>query len=71
MNKSNPNKSISLGKKNIGINDPVFFIAEIGSNFDSDLSRAKDLIYMAKESGADAAKFQHYSADTLVSDFWF
>jgi len=71
MNKSNPNKSISLGKKNIGINDPVFFIAEIGSNFDGDLSRAKDLICMAKESGADAAKFQHYSADTLVSDFGF
>ena len=26
---------------------------------------------MAKEAGADAAKFQHYTADSLVSDFGF
>ena len=26
---------------------------------------------MAKESGADAAKFQHYTASTLVSDLGF
>jgi N-acetylneuraminate synthase len=51
--------------------DPVYFIAEIGSNFDQDLNRAKDLIYKAKEAGADAAKFQHYTANSLVSDFGF
>ena len=62
---------ISIDGKRISKNDPVYFIAEIGSNFDQDLSRAKDLIYLAKESGADAAKFQHYTADTLVSDFGF
>jgi len=66
-----PYKTISIDKKNIGLNDPVYFIAEIGSNFDGDLSRAKDLIYMAKEAGADAAKFQHYTAASLVSDFGF
>ena len=50
---------------------PVKIIAEIGSNFDGNLKKAKDLIYAAKESGADVAKFQHYTADSLVSDIGF
>ena len=66
-----PEQEIIVDGKKIGNNSPVYFIAEIGSNFDQDLNRAKELIYLAKESGADAAKFQHYTADTLVSDFGF
>ena len=62
---------ISVNGKKIGEDEPTYFIAEIGSNFDQDLSRAKDLIYLAKEAGADAAKFQHYTAHTLVSDLGF
>jgi len=60
-----------LGDKKIGESSPVYFIAEIGSNFDGNLDRAKDLILMAKEAGADAAKFQHYTASSLVSDYGF
>ncbi len=48
-----------------------YFIAEIGSNFDGSLSRATELIELAKKSGADAAKFQHYTAKSLVSDLGF
>ena len=44
---------------------------ELNVNFDGDLNRAKELIKIAAENGADAAKFQHYTADTLVSDFGF
>lgn len=66
-----PATTIKIGKREISLNSPVYFIAEIGSNFDGDLNRAKDLIYLAKESGADAAKFQHYAADSLVSDVGF
>ncbi|VFQ46145.1 N-acetylneuraminate synthase family protein [Desulfoluna butyratoxydans] len=66
-----PSSVIHIDKKRISLSDPVYFIAEIGSNFDRDLSRAKDLIHLAKESGADAVKFQHYSAETLVSDEGF
>ena len=48
-----------------------YFIAEIGSNFDGSLSRATELIELAKKSGADAAKFQNYTAKSLVSDLGF
>jgi sialic acid synthase SpsE len=66
-----PSSSIFINGRKISKSDPVYFIAEIGSNFDRDLTRAKDLIYLAKEAGADAAKFQHYAADSLVSDYGF
>lgn len=66
-----PSPLLEIDGRRISKNDPVYFIAEIGSNFDHDLNRAKDLIYMAKEAGADAAKFQHYTAGTLVSDYGF
>lgn len=60
-----------IGNKEVGADHPVYFIAEIGSNFDQDMGRAKELIHLAKEAGADAAKFQHYTAKTLVSDTGF
>jgi sialic acid synthase SpsE len=66
-----PDPEIHIDGRRIGPGDPVYFIAEIGSNFDGDLSRAKALIHLAKEAGADAAKFQHYTADSLVSDLGF
>ena len=40
-------------------------------NHDGDLSRAKDLIWLAKEAGADCAKFQHFIANKIVSDVGF
>jgi sialic acid synthase SpsE len=70
-NQFEPSSRITIGNRNISDSDPVYFIAEIGSNYDGDLNRAKDLIYMAKEAGAEAAKFQHYTANSLVSDFGF
>lgn len=62
---------MKINKNLIAINRPTYFIADIAANHDGDLQRAKDLIYMAKELGADAAKFQHFQADTIVSDFGF
>lgn len=46
---------------------PTYFIADVAANHDGDLSRAIDLIHKAAEAGADAAKFQHFNADTIVS----
>lgn len=45
------------GRK-IGGNNPCFIIAEIGQNHQGDIKKAKELIKMAKDCGADCAKFQ-------------
>src|SRR5437016_5290984 len=51
----------------IGAGEPCFVIAEAGANHNRDLSLAKELIDVATEAGADAVKFQTYSAETLYS----
>jgi sialic acid synthase SpsE len=63
--------TIKIGSRLIGKNLPTYFVADIAANHDGDLSRAKELIWLAKEAGADAAKFQHFQAPTIVSDFGF
>ena len=45
----------------------TFIIAEAGANHNRDFEQAKALIDVAKESGADACKFQTYSSETLYS----
>src|SRR5688572_25388173 len=62
---------IKVGNRTIGLNHPTYFIADISANHDGDLARAKLLIRLAKESGADAAKFQHFLAERIVSDRGF
>jgi len=41
-------------------------IAEIGNNHFGNFRRAKDLIYLAKECGADAVKFQAFEAKDVI-----
>lgn len=45
----------------------TFVIAEIGSNHDGNIDQAYELIKQCKYAGADAVKFQIYSANTLYS----
>lgn len=45
----------------------TFIIAEAGANHNRDFKQACKLIDVAKESGADAVKFQTYSSETLYS----
>ncbi|TAK12444.1 MAG: N-acetylneuraminate synthase [Anaerolineae bacterium] len=55
----------------IGPEHPTYFIADIAANHDGDLARAKDLIRLAKDAGADAAKFQNFRVEKIVSDYGF
>jgi sialic acid synthase SpsE len=66
-----PKYILEINRKKIGRDYPTYFIADIAANHDGDLERAKELIYLAAESGADAAKFQHFTAKTIVSDHGF
>lgn len=62
---------IKIGSHTIGPNHPTYFIADIAANHDGDLERAKMLVHLAKEAGADAAKFQNFKAPKIVSDYGF
>lgn len=56
-----------IGDRFIGENEKPYFIADIAANHDGDLKRAFKLIELAKEAGADCAKFQNFKADSIVS----
>jgi len=58
---------IRIQDRLVGHNHPVYFIADIAANHDGDLGRAKELIHIAAQRGADAAKFQNFRAPHIVS----
>jgi N-acetylneuraminate synthase len=60
-----------IANRAVGLNHPTYFIADIAANHDGDLERAKRLIRLAKEAGAEAAKFQNFRAPNIVSDYGF
>jgi sialic acid synthase SpsE len=62
---------ILIGDRALGLAHPTYFIADISANHDGDLERAKALIHLAAEAGADAAKFQNFRAPMIVSDHGF
>src|SRR3954470_4482657 len=69
-----PNKTdaeLRLAGRTIGLEHPTYFVADVAANHDGDLERAVALIHLAAEAGADAAKFQHFAAETIVSDVGF
>lgn len=62
---------IRISERLIGQHRPTYFIADIAANHDGDLGRAKMLIQLAKDAGAEAAKFQNFTAPKIVSDYGF
>lgn len=57
--------------RTIGDGYPVYFVADLAANHDGKLERAYSLIDLAKEAGADAAKFQNFQAAKIVSRHGF
>jgi sialic acid synthase SpsE len=64
-------RPIKIGGKLVGEGHRVYVIAEIGSNFDGDINKAKKLIRLAKECDADAVKFQSFKTELLLSEKGF
>jgi pseudaminic acid synthase len=60
--------SISIGQRRIGPTEPTFIIAELSANHNHDIERAKEIVRIAADCGADAIKLQTYTADTLTID---
>jgi len=59
--------SIKVAGRSIGNDNTCFIIAEAGSNHDRKLDQALRLIEVAAEAGADAVKFQTFSADRIAA----
>jgi N-acetylneuraminate synthase len=62
---------LTLGKKQVGPKHPTYFVADISANHDGNLERAKLLIRLCAEAGANAAKFQNFRAQKIVSEEGF
>ena len=61
------NKILKIENKKIGYKNPVFTIAEIGSNHNRSKKTVKDLIRHSANAGFDAVKFQIYDAEEAFS----
>jgi len=53
------------GRK-IGGQNSTYIIAEMSANHAGSLENAKEIVYAAKEAGADCIKIQTYTADTIT-----
>ena len=61
--------NIKIANRTIGEGEPCFIIAEAGVNHNGDISLARQLIDVAKEAGADAVKFQTFSAEKIATRY--
>ena len=59
---------VAVGKKAIGVGEPVYIIAEIGINHNGDIEIAKQLMDVAVETGCDAVKFQKRTPEICVPE---
>ncbi|MGY6523503.1 MAG: pseudaminic acid synthase [Mongoliitalea sp.] len=59
---------MQIGNCKIDKTSPVFIIAELSANHNGSLETAIETIRAAKRAGADAIKFQTYTADTITID---
>ena len=60
-------KTIKIGKRVVSADRPPFIVAEAGVNHNEQPELAMELIRAAAAAGADAIKFQNYTADRLVT----
>lgn len=61
-----PAARFTIGDRKVGTDQPVYIVAELSANHNQDFKQAVRLIEAAKESGADAAKLQTYTPDTIT-----
>ncbi|MFQ5767507.1 MAG: N-acetylneuraminate synthase family protein [Acidobacteriota bacterium] len=60
-------QTFALGDRLIGEKQPAFIIAEAGINHNGHVERATEMIAAAQQAGADAIKFQTFTARGLMT----
>jgi N,N'-diacetyllegionaminate synthase len=58
---------VQIGNRSVGDGKPCYIIAEAGSNHNGSLALAEELVAVAAEAGADAVKFQTFTADAMYA----
>jgi N,N'-diacetyllegionaminate synthase len=58
-------EKLQIGDRWVGEGEPVFIVAEVGSNHNQTLGQARQLIEVAAHAGVDAVKFQLFKAENL------
>lgn len=61
-------RRIKIKDRWIGEGQPAYIIAEMSGNHAGSIERAKEIIRVAKECGADCIKIQTYTPDTITID---
>jgi len=61
-------ESLDICGRRVGHDEPPYIVAELSANHGGDLDRAKRIVRMAAELGADAIKFQAYHAGNMTLD---
>ena len=56
-----------IAGRKVGDEAPCFVIAEAGVNHNGDHARARELVDVAADAGADAVKFQTFRSDRVVA----
>lgn len=59
---------VKIGTRIIGPDNPPFIIAEAGINHNGELTKAYEMIQVARKAGADAIKFQTFKAEEFIGD---
>ncbi|MBE2197591.1 MAG: N-acetylneuraminate synthase family protein [Anaerolinea sp.] len=60
-------EKLNINGRPVSPEEPPYVIAEIGANHNGDMGLARKLVDVAKLCGADAAKFQSWSKNSLIS----